>query len=76
MQIEIWPKTAFLYVTDELIYAEVSLSQFYECGNILCNNSILLYELHKTSIVEREGLGDDERSEECSEGTSCLVKRV
>jgi hypothetical protein len=39
---------------------------------------ILLYELHK-SIVEREGLEHDERSEECSKGTSsttCLVKRV
>jgi hypothetical protein len=28
-------------------------------------NSILLYELHKTVIVEREGLGHDEHSEEC-----------
>jgi hypothetical protein len=39
-------------------------------------NSILLYEL---SIAECEGLEHDERSEECSKGTSsttCLVQQV
>jgi hypothetical protein len=33
---------------------------------IIFSNCILLYELHKTVIVAREGLGYDERSEECS----------
>jgi hypothetical protein len=40
---------------------------------------MLLYELHKTVIVEGEGLGHDERSEECSKETSSIkrfVKRV
>jgi hypothetical protein len=42
-------------------------------------NELLLYELHKTAVVERECLGHDERSEECSKersSTICFVKRV
>jgi hypothetical protein len=41
------------------------------------DNSILLYV--RQSIVEREGLEHDERSEDCSKGTSsttCLEQRV
>jgi hypothetical protein len=37
---------------------------FLFIGLHTCDCSILLYELHKTVIVEREGLGHDERSEE------------
>jgi hypothetical protein len=72
---------------DFKIIVEALSNHFFECQNqfsrallTLCSNanSILLYELHK-SIVEREGLVDDERSEECSKGTSsttCLVQRA